>query len=330
MSEAIDTAAIEWRELVPAAVVIEAEQWQNRVHQAIATSVMVTGQALRAMKPQMPHGAFEAWWRQELGLKDRKLVSDLMAASELLEGQASDTPLAMLPPRSLAILHRAGNGQVLEDAVSRLEAGQRVTEADARRIAANGGVKPVGMTAKMRCYGVLDDERTAVMAGFIKGRNAAMARFDALEAAAKLDPTLAKLTNEQRLKSSHPLGQLLSDALGEVVTANEQFLEYKAWCWNHPIAVAPMDSPLWQQVGPELVEGYKALRGLIGTFAADLAGHRDPEAAMRAWLYELDNPRGRAASRTEAMMSKALEPWEVYVRWLLDSAREDALANQGE
>jgi hypothetical protein len=330
MSKAIDTAAIEWRELVPASVAIEAEQWQNRVHQAIATSVMVTGQALRAMKPQMPHGAFEAWWRQELGLKDRKLVSDLMAASELLEGQASDTPLAMLPPRSLAILHRAGNGQVLEEAVSRLEAGQRVTEADARRIAADRGVKPVGMTAKMRCYGVLDDQRAAVMAGFITGRNAAMARFDALEAAARLDPTLAKLTNEQRVKSSHPLGKLMADAVDEVFAANQQLTEYKDWCWDHPMAVAPLDSPLWQQVGPELVEAYKGLRGVIRSFADGLAGHRDPEGAMRAWIYELDHPRGRAASPAEAVLSKALEPWEVYVRWLLDTARDEALAKQGE
>ena len=48
-------------------------------------AVVTTGQALRSMKAQMPHGSFEQWWREELKLKDSKTVSDLMAASEVLE-----------------------------------------------------------------------------------------------------------------------------------------------------------------------------------------------------------------------------------------------------
>jgi hypothetical protein len=85
------------------------------------------------MKPQMPHGAFEAWWRDDLGLKDRKLVSDLMAASELLEASPDDTPLSELPARTLAILNRGGPMAVL-DAAQRLERGERITEATARQI----------------------------------------------------------------------------------------------------------------------------------------------------------------------------------------------------
>ena len=129
-------ATAQWRDLVPAVVAAEADQWKLQVHQSIRTAVLVTGQALRAMKPQMPHGAFEAWWRNELGLKDRKLVSDLMAASELLEESPDDTLLSDLPARTLAILSRGGPAAVVE-AAQRLERGERLTEAKARRIAAD-------------------------------------------------------------------------------------------------------------------------------------------------------------------------------------------------
>ena len=127
-----------WRELVPAAVAAEADQWQGKITVAVNAAVVTAGQALRAMKAQMPHGCFEQWWRDELKLKDSKMVSDLMAASEVLEGQPEVAPLSDLPARTLGILNRGGP-EAVTTAVKRLQQGERITEAKAREI-----VKPEG------------------------------------------------------------------------------------------------------------------------------------------------------------------------------------------
>jgi hypothetical protein len=100
---------------------------------AVNAAVVTAGQALRAMKAAMPHGCFEQWWRDELKLKDSKMVSDLMAASEVLEVQPEVTPLSDLPARTLGILNRGGPEAVTK-AVKRLEQGERITEAKAREI----------------------------------------------------------------------------------------------------------------------------------------------------------------------------------------------------
>ena len=126
-----------WREQVPATVAAAADQWQSKITVAVNAAVMVAGQALRAMKAEMPHGCFEQWWREELKLKDRKTVSDLMSASELLEGQPETTPLVDLPARTLGILNRGGP-EVVGQALKRLEKGERITEAVAKQIAKRG------------------------------------------------------------------------------------------------------------------------------------------------------------------------------------------------
>lgn len=127
-----------WREQVPALVAAEADEWQGKITVAVNAAVVTAGQALRAMKAQMPHGCFEQWWRGELKLKDSKMVSDLMAASEVLECQPEVTPLSDLPARTLGILNRGGPEAVTK-AVKRLAQGERITEAKAREI-----VKPEG------------------------------------------------------------------------------------------------------------------------------------------------------------------------------------------
>lgn len=155
------TIKAQWRSELPVAVVAEADEWKGKIHAAVSQAVCTTGQALRAMKPQMPHGCFESWWREELGLKDRKQVSDLMAASELLETQQTETPLHQLPPRTLAVLQSAGSGDALGRAVQMLEQGQRVTEAKARQL-----VKPAAGESEgqrfSRALGIIDDERIKV------------------------------------------------------------------------------------------------------------------------------------------------------------------------
>ena len=333
-------ATIEWRDQVPAAVAAEADQWQAKVHQAIAASVMVTGQALRAMKPQMPHGAFEAWWRNELGLKDRKLVSDLMAASELLEQQAADTPLAALPPRTLAILQRAGSGLVLEEAVSRLDAGQKLTEVEARRIAANGpsseAVKP---SVAYRLLGYIDDERSATLARYVKGSHTALARFKALEAAADLDPLLCSLNNDERIQnargdSPHPLAKLMDTAAREYLEAHQASYDFRSWCAEHPTDRPDIDSPLWAEVAKHgcspLPDVYRSLRQWAMEQAKQLEGHRDPEGALRLWLQEIANPRDRIATQMELVMARCLDPWQEFAAAYMDGLIEDVRAKRGE
>ena len=127
------TTTANWRDSVPAAVAAEADEWQGKITVAVNAAVVVAGQALRAMKAQMPHGCFEQWWRDELKLTDRKMVADLMSASELLETQPEVTPLSDLPTRTLGILKRGGPDAVRK-AVKRLEQGERITEAKAREI----------------------------------------------------------------------------------------------------------------------------------------------------------------------------------------------------
>ena len=323
---------INWRELVPATVAAEADGWQAQVHQAIASSVMVTGQALRAMKPQMPHGAFEAWWRQELGLKDRKLVSDLMAASELLE-QESGKRLASLPPRTLAILQRAGRGSVLEAAVERLESGQRITETEAKRIAADAKGKRPGPTQIARLRGYLNDERVRVLSGYITARTQAETRFEALNRAADLDPELARLSNDERvemgsLNGAHPLARLLSDTLKEVVRLAYQVEDYKEWAYDHPLPPPAIDDPIWEQALGDAnpIQVYQAIRAWAAHEAKSLAGHRDPEGAIRLWTEEVWVPRDRPQEGWEALAVAALGPWEAFAKAYLETLKPAAQA----
>ena len=134
-----------WREQVPASLAAQADQWQGKIKVAWNTAVLVTGQALRAMKQEMPHGSFESWWREELKLKDRKTVADLMAASEVLEEAPMDSPLVSLPPRTLGILKRGG-GKAVSTAAQRMADGERITEAKAKAI-----VQPAEEAPESKC-----------------------------------------------------------------------------------------------------------------------------------------------------------------------------------
>lgn len=75
------------------------------------------------MKPLMPHGTLELWWRDELRLLDSHQVTDLMAASEILEENPDNLPLSDLPVRTFGILNRGGP-EAVKVAVKRLEGGE--------------------------------------------------------------------------------------------------------------------------------------------------------------------------------------------------------------
>lgn len=127
----LDTAS--WRDVVGTEIAKEADEWQGRINAAFHHSVSTAGTALRTMKDKMPHGSFEQWWRDELGFKDSKQVSDLMAASVALDDVPADHPLGQSSLRALAIIGRADR-PAIRKAASHVEGGKRLTQAIAKRL----------------------------------------------------------------------------------------------------------------------------------------------------------------------------------------------------
>ena len=180
MMNELKTVTSSWRDQIPAAVAAEADQWQGKITVAVNAAVVTAGQALRAMKAQMPHGCFEQWWRDELKLKDSKMVSDLMAASEVLEGQPEVTPLSDLPARTLGILNRGGPEAVTK-AVKRLEQGERITEAKAREIVKPNAANSPEMADPWSPSAVPQKvTKEEIISKFIEGRQGMAAGFQGI------------------------------------------------------------------------------------------------------------------------------------------------------
>ena len=310
----------DWREHCSAATASMADEWAARVRGSMAQTILVTGQALREMKPMMPK-CFEAWWRAELGLKDRKTVSDLMTASQLLEAQPPDTLLAQLPARTLAVLQRAGAGAA-GVAAERLADGERVTEAEAKRIAAP---PKRSFAAGARCFGMLNDERSATLASLIKGRKAAMEQVEHLHKALMLDRRYAGMTGDQLLEAveagdSNPLLLAWKSTVTDVFRLADEAAEFRRWMVENPASPPAIDDPCWANAGMDAPDVFRSLQSMLDGFRQALVGHRDPEAALAAWLSELATPRGREATLAEQVMASVADGWDAWIRVFLAEA----------
>ena len=281
-----------WKDGLSTQVIAEADDWKARIHVALSAAVCTTGQALRAMKSQMPHGAFESWWREELGLKDRKQVSDLMAASEVLESASTDSPLYSLPPRTLAVLKRSGDPSVLEEAIGMLDNGQKLTEMRARELVKASPVslpKRMGPSTAGRLLGFLNDQRCETLATFIKANRAAKERFDKIKEVLVLTPGFEINACIERCrdgKATH-LEMALDDALQQVFETSDAIESYRRFTWNNPVSyVPPINDPLWDKFDG-LKDLYLALDKTYKTCVKDLQGHRKPEEAVDAYMLYL-------------------------------------------
>lgn len=309
----------EWRSDLPAAVAAEADEWKGRIHTAVSKAVCTTGQALRAMKPKMPHGCFESWWRDELGLKDRKQVSDLMAASELLEVQQTETPLHQLPPRTLAVLQRSGSCDALGRAVQMLEQGQRVTEAKARQL-----VKPEAGSADgemfSRALGIVDDERIKVRRWLEAVIDKKQTKAIKLTEILRADDELAGLDWSERVEQgvATPLEQAHHESVVDTIRAMMELEDYMDLCFRRLVDyVPPKDDAMWQHEALQVVVNlYDSTQSWFNDTLAQLDGHRDPIEAATLWLEHQVQLVGTKQGRTDGpvfAVRELLKPWEEFM-----------------
>lgn len=270
-----------WREQVPASLAAQADQWQGKIKVAWNTAVLVTGQALRAMKQEMPHGSFESWWREELKLKDRKTVADLMAASEVLEEAPMDSPLVSLPPRTLGILKRGG-GKAVSTAAQRMADGERITEAKAKAI-----VQPAEEAPESKCGDSPQMDVTLPTAEELMARvlnleaeNASLRAL--LEAQPVAEPVAADAVIDGSVSSMGTEASRVADADFEEISRLVCCIEA-----IHSRNLTTDGSGLHQQQWRGLSQQYKSIK-----YCADLRWSRlraEMEREHEAFLEQLDN-----------------------------------------
>jgi hypothetical protein len=320
------TTTTPWRDQVPATTAAQADHWQGQIHAAVAASVMITGQALRWAKEVMPHGAFKDWWTTELRLRDSKQVSDLMNASILLEQHHEKQSLMKVPPRTLAILQKSGSPEAMEEAIERLENGERITEAEMRRIAANR--KPKGGRIKesqrLRLIGVLDDERVAILSNIIKKRDAHFSQADKIYEALVMMPSYSGLTKDEVIAMPDDNGLItaLKNTVREGVEAENQKRDLMDIWFNNRVALPDYTSELWALMGvegSEIRQWQTLMRQKLVAVQKSLKDCKNPVTAFANYLEELQTDRGDFTHEFGTLQAHCMDTWSewavYYIQW---------------